>query len=108
MVRCGVAPWRQLAAADHLLRIIGCGGGGGEQGDKININTNAAARLRPEHGLLSSPLPSDLSCFTPPRPRNLGTTAGSGLEGRDQGASGQERSGEVRAAGDRETGSRDL
>ena len=30
--------WRQLAAADHLLRIIGCGGGGkggGQQGDKV-------------------------------------------------------------------------
>ena len=85
MVRCGAAPWRQLAAADHLLRIIGCGGEGEWDSRvtrwQININISAASRLRPEHGLLSSPLPPDLSCCTPPRPRNLGTS-GSGLETR--------------------------
>ena len=76
---------QQRTTCLELSVVVGVGREGGEDSRvtrwQININISAASRLRPEHGLLSSPLPPDLSCCTPPRPRNLGT-AGSGLQTR--------------------------
>ena len=69
MVRCGAAPWRQLAAADHLLRIIGCGGGGGAagwQGDRSILIPML------QHGsgqsMASCHLRSHLTSLAAPRP----------------------------------------